>query len=217
MSRNRVRPDAGWDTATVNAPKGPNGRRLCRYCKTEVPEGRETFCSKACVHEWKIRTQPSYVRFHIEMRDRGVCRECGRDTGKLRAKFTKFIDAHVRLHNPGYDPIKGSDGVIRGTKTKAKDWDAIRKLSAQFERFVRKLQRDGFTIDPAVPMAHYWANKARSFWEADHRVPVAEGGGECGLDGYQTLCTPCHKRKTAEQARRRRRQPDLPLDIPEAS
>ncbi len=35
-------------------PKGPNGRNLCRRCATEVPRGRITFCSDACVHEWKL-------------------------------------------------------------------------------------------------------------------------------------------------------------------
>lgn len=35
-----------------------------------------------------------------------------------------------------------------------------------------------------------------SFWEADHTVPVAEGGGGCGLDGYRTLCRPCHLEET---------------------
>lgn len=39
-----------------------------------------------------------------------------------------------------------------------------------------------------------------SFWDADHIRPVAEGGGECGLPGYQTLCCACHKRKSAVQA-----------------
>jgi 5-methylcytosine-specific restriction protein A len=34
-------------------------------------------------------------------------------------------------------------------------------------------------------------------WQADHTVPVAEGGGECGLEGYRTLCTDCHKKETA--------------------
>lgn len=29
-------------------------------------------------------------------------------------------------------------------------------------------------------------------WEADHIVPVSEGGGLCGLDGYRTLCKKCH-------------------------
>jgi len=40
-------------------------------------------------------------------------------------------------------------------------------------------------------------------WEADHIVPVIEGGGECGLDNYRTLCIPCHKKVTAELAARR--------------
>lgn len=40
-------------------------------------------------------------------------------------------------------------------------------------------------------------------WEADHIVPVVEGGGECGLEGYRTLCLHCHKRETAKLARRR--------------
>lgn len=35
-----------------------------------------------------------------------------------------------------------------------------------------------------------------TFWEADHIVPVIEGGGCCGLDNYQTLCLRCHKDET---------------------
>lgn len=41
-------------------------------------------------------------------------------------------------------------------------------------------------------------NQPRGDWEADHIVPVVEGGGECGLDNYRTLCIPCHKKVTAE-------------------
>ena len=39
-------------------------------------------------------------------------------------------------------------------------------------------------------------------WQADHITPVIEGGGECGIENYRTLCTPCHKKETAELARR---------------
>lgn len=31
------------------------------------------------------------------------------------------------------------------------------------------------------------------FWEADHITPVVEGGGQCGLENYRTLCVPCHR------------------------
>lgn len=40
-------------------------------------------------------------------------------------------------------------------------------------------------------------------WQADHIVPVVEGGGQCDLDNLRTLCTPCHKCETAALARRR--------------
>ena len=49
-----------------------------------------------------------------------------------------------------------------------------------------------------------------SLWQADHIIPVVEGGGACGLDNLRTLCVWCHKRETrklrARMARRKRRQ-----------
>lgn len=42
-------------------------------------------------------------------------------------------------------------------------------------------------------------------WQADHIKAVVEGGGECGLDNYRTLCTACHKSETADLAARRAR------------
>jgi 5-methylcytosine-specific restriction endonuclease McrA len=42
-----------------------------------------------------------------------------------------------------------------------------------------------------------WGRR-RSLWDADHIVPVAEGGGECDLSNMRTLCLKCHRRVTAE-------------------
>ena len=39
-------------------------------------------------------------------------------------------------------------------------------------------------------------------WEADHAVRVADGGGEALADRVQTLCVPCHKAKTKQEAKR---------------
>ena len=36
----------------------------------------------------------------------------------------------------------------------------------------------------------------RSLWDADHIVPVAEGGGQCDLDNLRTLCVACHREAT---------------------
>ena len=41
-------------------------------------------------------------------------------------------------------------------------------------------------------------------WDADHIIPVTEGGGCCGLPGFRTLCIRCHKDETAALAGRRR-------------
>lgn len=61
-------------------PKGINGRGLCRWCSLEVPTRRFTFCSDFCVEQWKLRTDPSYLREQTFARDRGVCAACGTDT-----------------------------------------------------------------------------------------------------------------------------------------
>lgn len=44
---------------------------------------------------------------------------------------------------------------------------------------------------------------SKSLWEADHIVPVCEGGGGCGLENIRTLCQKCHKIETAALAARR--------------
>ena len=79
MSTNRVRKDRGRVNHQT-LPKGPHGRALCRYCKKEVPASRKTFCSAVCVHEWKLRTQPGYLRACTLKRDDGRCAKCKRDS-----------------------------------------------------------------------------------------------------------------------------------------
>ncbi|XP_055973698.1 DNA annealing helicase and endonuclease ZRANB3 [Sorex fumeus] len=41
------------------------------------------------------------------------------------------------------------------------------------------------------------------FWQVDHIKPVFGGGGQCSLDNLQTLCTICHRERTAKQAKER--------------
>lgn len=49
----------------------------------------------------------------------------------------------------------------------------------------------------ARPEASYSAD---GLWDMDHVVPVADGGGACGIENLQVLCVWCHKEKTREQA-----------------
>lgn len=136
----------GWVDRKTH-PRGANGRGLCRWCSLEVPRGRFTFCSAWCVHEWKLRSQPAYLREQVFLRDRGVCARCGVDT---RA-------AHHELRRS------------RGARRRA--------------------------------LLRHWApgpHRRKSLWDADHILPVREGGGECDLDNIRTLCLRCHRAATAE-------------------
>lgn len=44
----------------------------------------------------------------------------------------------------------------------------------------------------------------RSLWDADHLIPVCEGGGLCGLENVRTLCWACHRGQTNQLLARRR-------------
>ena len=52
-------------------------------------------------------------------------------------------------------------------------------------------------------LAGYEGRIQAHVWEADHIVPVVEGGGMCGPEGFRTLCLPCHHQETAALAARR--------------
>ena len=70
----------------------------------------------------------------------------------------------------------------------------------------RKLKRARGTTRQAL-MRH-WGFSTRmrkSLWDADHILPVTEGGGECDLDNIRTLCLRCHRVVTAQLRERIRR------------
>ena len=134
--------------------RGPNGRGLCRWCSLEVPARRFTFCSEYCVHEWKLRSQPAYLREQVFQRDHGICAHCGCDAAR----------EHRRL--------KQSRGEARANLMK------------------------------------HWGLKSKvrvSLWDADHILPVVEGGGECELANLRTLCLRCHRAVTRQLWERMRR------------
>jgi 5-methylcytosine-specific restriction endonuclease McrA len=63
---------------------------ICRWCGGAVPKGRRTFCGQACVHEWRLRTDPGYLREQVFARDHGVCVLCGLNTEALRKEKRKL-------------------------------------------------------------------------------------------------------------------------------
>lgn len=73
-------------------------------------------------------------------------------------------------------------------------WSSVR-WAPPSQAAQERLAALGFPWDPFMPRPHVW--------EADHIVPVVEGGGETGLENLRTLCLRCHRLETAKLARRR--------------
>lgn len=98
------------------------------------------------MHDWRLRTDPGYLREKVFERDRGICAICGADTIALRRDLRRLDYAARRAF--------------------LKTWRL----------------REG---------------SRKSLWDADHIVPVAEGGGQCDLSNMRTLCLRCHAEATA--------------------
>ncbi|MDP9039299.1 MAG: HNH endonuclease [Acidobacteriota bacterium] len=127
--------------------RGPNGLALCRWCDLEILAARRrTFCSDYCVDQWRLRTDPGYVRDRVFARDKGICAVCQADTLRIFAA------------------LKRARGTARAEGLRFYGMNTI--------------------------------TSRRSLWDADHIVPVAEGGGQCDLDNLRTLCVVCHREAT---------------------
>ena len=50
---------------------------------------RRTFCSEYCVHQWRLRSDPGYLRDQVFLRDKGVCLLCGTDTVAAYAELKR--------------------------------------------------------------------------------------------------------------------------------
>jgi 5-methylcytosine-specific restriction protein A len=60
-------------------------------------------------------------------------------------------------------------------------------------------------------LADWQIGRRKSIWDADHVVPVAEGGGECDLSNLRTLCLKCHRLCSAQlRSRLRDKQRETP-------
>lgn len=96
--------------------RGPNGRAFCRWCGTEVPKGRQTWCSDQCVTDYRVRSDPGFARAQVLKRDRGVCAECGLDTVVLEREIGGRQDLRRQACLPGVPQVPGplGRGLSRG-------------------------------------------------------------------------------------------------------
>jgi len=164
---------APYDGEIIRRRAAGETLRKCRWCGTEdLPATRRSWCSQACVDEYNVRRSGSEARRLVRERDHGVCAECGLDCAVLARILRRAATAMKRYHRALL-----LDSGISAWSPSGHIYSAL------------GLSQRGFLPE-------------QSLWEADHIVPVVEGGGACGLDGYRTLCRPCHLEATARLRRR---------------
>lgn len=203
--------------------KGPTGRNLCHCgCGREVPPPRRTAFSSACVDDWKSRNDPLTIAKILLARDHGICALCGLDTERLRDRvigsplFDDRDEAFWIADQFGYKHQYEADRV-HSWKVRADVAEALaihdfmwrREIGDPWKAFQEEQRLECAAMGFTDPL--------RRWWEADHIIPVIEGGGGCGPEGYRTLCLLCHREETAKLAARRAlkrrtaKQPELQL------
>jgi len=124
-------------------------------------------------------------------RQRGPCRWCG--AGVPKGRFTFCGDVCVHQWK-----LRTDRGYLR-EQVFARD----RGVCAACGLDTETLRRDKRKLDYRArrQFEKEWGAR-RNLWDADHILPVVEGGGECDLGNIRTLCLKCHRMATAELRRR---------------
>jgi 5-methylcytosine-specific restriction protein A len=140
---------------------------------------------------------------------RALCRNCAAEVPKGRRTFCgdscaddwavrnspSLMRRRVFQRDHGICALCGIDTAVLGKVLNA-EWKRVKQARTAPERRERAEFRKRYR----------WFFRRRSYWDADHIIPVAEGGGECTLANIRTLCVPCHQQVTKDQTRRRASQ-----------
>jgi len=168
-------------------------KRTCTWCGEPVGKNRSTWCSGKCVEAFRLRCDPAFIRRHIEKTRPLLCAICGRDIAWLKSLEPR---ARAAWHNLEYQP----DRCYRGHQLVNRRG---RRNRRRMERWAR-LWNYGLTRSIRSWMT---SRGLAGIWEADHIVPVIEGGGLADESNYRILCVPCHNRETARLRKRMQVKP----------
>lgn len=135
---------------------------------------------------------------------RALCRWCNLEVPKGRRSFCS--DWCVEEWKLRSDPSHLRDRVLE------RDRGVCAKCGVDTLAAMRRLKRA--RGEQRHELLAWWGLtrlSRKSLWDADHVVPVSEGGGECDLSNMRTLCLRCHREATRELlARGRNRQRGAP-------
>lgn len=129
---------------------------------------------------------------------RGTCRWCGEAILHERGDKRGRLDRRRRWHPACVDAYNASDPREARRRVRRRDRGVCAGCGLDTYALKRRLRGRG----SHRKLRELGFKPRKSLWELDHVVPLIDGGGH-ELRNLQTLCTPCHKRKTAEEAARR--------------
>ena len=133
------------------------------------------------------------------------CRYCGNSVHSPRRTLCSVECAHeLRLRTNGnylrkcvYKRDKGICKIC-GEDTKL---IAKKVLQLKIDNLIEEMEL--FLKEKNISLKRkIWRRKnGGGLWDADHIIPVKDGGGQCGLDNIRTLCIDCHKKVTKNKSK----------------
>lgn len=130
--------------------------------------------------------------------ERGTCRWCGEAIVYGDGPKQGTPDRRRRWHPDCVDDYNLSDPREARRRVRRRDRGICAACGID-TRALRRAHRGRGSVRALRALGFV---PRRSLWELDHIVPLIDGGGH-ELANLQTLCTPCHKNKTAAEARDR--------------
>jgi 5-methylcytosine-specific restriction endonuclease McrA len=142
-----------------------------------------------------VANSSQYVRGKLFERDKGVCAMCGVDSEKAKRLAGRASSFWWSRHHGFYGRIESwhrrhrwSEAVPEFLKAKSDRFECWSpRVRSAMDKRIASMRDEGWN-----------AHRRSSWWEADHIVPVVEGGGQCGIENYRTLCVRCHWKVTRE-------------------
>jgi len=139
----------------------------------------------------------------------GECRWCGEAILFEAGDKQGSVNRRRRWHQACVDTYNESDPREARRRVRKRD----RGRCAMCRVDTSKIRREVRGRGRAKQLRALGYKIRGSLWELDHVVPLIDGGSH-ELANLQSLCTPCHKKKTADEARQRARcrQAELEAD-----
>lgn len=185
------------------------------------------FCSTNCCDTWSLKVGGStWARKMLYKADKGVCQGsrpvCNKDEPGLKIEVQRegeWVEAELEIPPSNEDDtvtVLYDDDESMFSEREVLEVP-LKSTRVRCQRDCMQLLRDLKCCDSKqdrlkvlaeAGITHKVEQLANNpsmgtVWEADHIIPVALGGGQCGLENYQTLCVQCHQEKTTREARER--------------